>query len=406
MEDINWNLFYLRDNPFMIAPPEDREHLFWAGMPAPKREIAQQLNAARQTATTQVILNRGPFGGGKTHAMRYYSFLEHWPRAKNGVRDTHVFTIATPKQTGNPAGDFYVDVLERIDMSHVREVVRAAIEEVGELQGLRRLKEIAGSDSLARAILMLGQSPNEGSPNGKLFDSTDTAEYNRLLDQYFLEGCTKGDLRKLGLARNIDKAQDQFRVLAAVIHCFIGLIPGREVTNHSRFCLWVDEMEDFVYFTATQYRPFTQGLRDLIDKLPGFFTLFLNFTLTDPEEFETIEIIMGRALVDRITDNIIFSEMTIPQAVKYVDDLIANWRTENTPKAKLSPHFPFEDDALEYILRNLDKRTPRSINKRCSKVAESALRDDKRKSVKPGQIRIDLEFVKSLTAEELEHEFE
>lgn len=403
MEQLNWELFYLKDNPFMVMPPSDSESLVWAGMQEVKQKLEQTLTAAQVTATTQVVLNRGPFGGGKTHAMQYFSFSENLPETNNGVSKTFVLSVATPKQTGKPADDFYVDVIERMDIEQLKNTVRQAVEEVGADNALNRLKEITGSGTLARAICLLGQPEQENGANKKLFD--DRTEQDRLLDQYFLSGCTKQDLRKLGLARNIEKSQDKFRVLAGLISCFIGLKNNRSVADHSRFCLWIDEMEDFVYFTATQYRPFTQGLRDLIDKLPAFFTLLLNFTLTDPEEFETLEIIMGKALVDRVTDNIIFQEMTLAQGVTYVEELLSFWRLDNANGKKLSAQYPFEKDALEYIINNLDKRTPRALNKRCSSIAEKVLLE-RSNNTKPGELKIDLEFVKNFLSNELRQELD
>ena len=403
MEQVNWNLIYLRDNPFMIMPPSDTESLVWAGMQEVKQKIQRILTAAQTTATTQVILNRGPYGGGKTHAMQYFSIPENVPTAKNGVVELRVFTVGTPKQTGKPANDFYVDVIERMDFGNLREIVRREIEDVGTENVLERLKIITGSGTLARAICLLGQPEEENGASKKLFD--DRSEQDRLLDQYFLTGCTKQDLRKLGLARNIEKSQDKFRVLAGLISCFIGLENNRSVSDHRRFCLWIDEMEDFVFFTAPQFRPFTQGLRDLIDKLPAFFTLLLNFTLTDPEEFETLEIIMGKALVDRVTDYIVFQEMTIEQGLNYIEELISHWRDENAEGKNLSPYYPFEKDALEYIIANADKRTPRALNKRCSSIAEKVLQESGGKS-KPGDIKIDLETAKNFLSDELKQELE
>ncbi len=403
MEQLNWNLFYLRDNPFMMTPPADSESLVWAGMHEVKRKLEQTLTAAAVTATTQVILNRGPYGGGKTHAMQYFSISENLPQAVKGVSTVRVLSIATPKQTAKPVDDFYVDLIERMDIEQVREIVRAAIEDVGAETAVERLKDITGSGTLARAICLLGQPEQEKGTNQKLFD--DRTEQNRLLDQYFLSGCTKQDLRKLGLARNIEKSQDKFRVLAGLISCFIGLKNNRSVASHDRFCLWIDEMEDFVWFTGSQSRPFTQGLRDLIDKLPAFFTLLLNFTLADPEEFETLEIIMGKALVDRITDTIIFQEMTVAQGVTYVEELLGYWRLDGANVKAVSSQYPFEKDALEHIITNLDKRTPRSLNKRCSALAEAVLLE-RNKNAKPGELKVNLEFVKNFLSSELRQELE
>lgn len=403
MSALDWHLLLLRDNPFSISPPEEAEDVVWAGLPELKTQIEQKLIEARSSATTQVILNRGPLGGGKTHALRFYSLLDNWPPGSGqNVRDVVVIPVLTPKETGKADKDFYIDVLERLGMAHIRQTVVSALQEVGPEAALAALRRITGSESLAQAIQMLGG--DDGSAQGHLFKVGSRTERNLLLDAYFLDGCTKAELRKLGLARNIDKAQDRFRVLAGLLHCFIGLAPDRQVTTHSRVCLWLDELEDLVYFTAAQYRPFTQGLRDLIDRLPGFFTLLLNFTLTTPQELDEIEIIMGKPLVDRLTDYVIFSEMTLEQALQYVRELLAHWRTTTPAALDLPPLYPFKEDALRYLIENLDKRTPRSVNKRCYNAAMAALRRGVTEG--PGEIWVDLDLVKFMARSELDQEFD
>ena len=404
MSVLDWNLLLLRDNPFSISPPEEAEDVVWAGLPELKNQIEQKLIEARSSATTQVILNRGPLGGGKTHALRFYSLLDNWPPPGSGqrVRDVVVIPVFTPKETGKADRDFYVDVLERLGMARIRQAVISALQEVGPQAGLVALQRITGSESLGRAIQMLGV--DDGPAQGHLFKVGSRTERDLLLDAYFLDGCTKAELRKLGLARNIDKAQDRFRVLAGLLHCFIGLTPDRQATTHRRVCLWLDELEDLVYFTAAQYRPFTQGPRDLIDRLPSFFTLLLNFTLTTPQELDEIEIIMGKPLVDRLTDYVIFSEMTPEQSLQYVRELLAHWRTTPPESLDLSLLYPFKEDALRYLIENLDKRTPRSVNKRCHNAAMAALRQ--RVTETPGEIWVDLDLVKFMARSELDQEFD
>ena len=403
METVNWKLLLLRDNPFSITPPEDPNDLVWAGLPELKQNIQQKLLEAERSSVTQAILNRGPFGGGKTHALRYYSLIYNWPKAGNErVRDIFVVSVPTPKETGKADKDFYVDVLERLGMPRIRQTVATAIREVGTDTAQDILQKLTDSENIARAICMLAKS--DSLVQDELFRARARSERDILLDAYFLDGCSKTELRKLGLARNIDKSQDRFRVLAGLIHCFIGLLPGRDIATHSRFCLWVDELEDLVYFTAAQFRPFTQGLRDLIDRLPNFFSLLLNFTLTEPEELDTIEIVMGKALVDRITDHVIFREMTQSQALQYIQEIMAFWRTEQPETQGLSLFYPFEAEALHYLIETLDKRTPRSVNKRCRNAAVAALRTQHGEV--PGDIRVDLPFVKSIARSELDQEMD
>src|SRR5258708_32146012 len=115
MSSLDWQLVLLRDNPFSVSPPEDPKDLIWAGLHELKEKIEQKLSEARQSAMTQVILLRGPLGGGKTHAMLYYTQLNHWPAVSgSGVRDIFVIPNRLPKETGKADKDFYTDILERL----------------------------------------------------------------------------------------------------------------------------------------------------------------------------------------------------------------------------------------------------------------------------------------------------
>ncbi|HYT44288.1 MAG TPA: hypothetical protein VEP90_18305 [Methylomirabilota bacterium] len=403
MKALNWHLLLLQDNPFSVTPPQDTKDVKWAGMPELKEEIEQKLFQARLSAITQVILCRGPLGGGKTHAMLYYTLLNHWPVVLDpNVRDIFVIPVQLPRETGKADKDFYTDVLERIGMPQIRQAVTKALQEVGEQTGLITLQKITGSESLGKAICMLGSSYDP--VQNDLIKLNTHSERELLLDSYFLDGCTKAELRKLGLARNIDKAQDRFRILAGLFHCLIGLSPDNNIARHNRVCLWIDELEDLIYYTSAQFRPFTQGLRDLVDHIPNFFSMWMNMTLTEPSESYTIEVLMGKPLVDRITDHIIFREMTLSQGLQYVQELMRLWRTQQPEDLGLSPLYPFEEDALRYLIENLDKRTPRSINERCRSVLMIALREEEAND--RGQISINLNFVKGITRLELDKEME
>jgi hypothetical protein len=194
-------------------------------------------------------------------------------------------------------------------------------------------------------------------------------------------------------------------VLAGLFHCFIGLSPSRDAGKHNRLCLWIDEMEALVFFTTAQSRPFTQGVRDLIDRLPSFFTLILNFSLAEPLEFQTIEILMGKALLDRVTSDVIFKEMNMDEAIQYVIEMLEFWRTDDFKSQKYSPTYPFEEEALRYLIENAEKRTPRTINLRCGNVATYVLQN-RRKTQTPGKIKIDLSVVKEYSRSELDQEIE
>ncbi|MCY3724597.1 MAG: hypothetical protein OXG97_20470 [Candidatus Poribacteria bacterium] len=384
---IDWNLACLRENPFAISPPTDPKQTTWAGLKELKGEFKSVFREAKASAPTQVILCRGSIGGGKTHASVFFSSDKNIPETSPSVQNIEVLRVQTPTETGNPAKDFYLDVMEQIGLERIGEAVNKTVKSVGRNVVEQNLRQTMVSGDFVKALLDLGSSPIDGGAGS-------------WLNAYFLGKCTTTELRKLRLNRNIEKTQDYFRVLAGVFRCFTGLSDSTDVTDHNRFCLWIDEMENFIYFTPPQYRPFGQGLRELVDRLPYFFTLFMNFTLTAPEEYEEIELILGGYLTDRITRQIFFHEVKDQEELlQYVRELLAHYRTEGKPKP---PYFPFTEDALRALLSNLQRGTPRDVNKRCRNALMRAF--EKRIFEKGEDSAITPKFVQEMSQEELDKE--
>ncbi|MDE0084878.1 MAG: hypothetical protein OXU23_04135 [Candidatus Poribacteria bacterium] len=385
---IDWSIAGLRENPFTISPPTNPKQAIWAGMDVIKDEFNRVFREAKASAPTQVVLCRGSMGEGKTHASLFFSAGENIPETSPSVQNIEVLRVQTPTETGNPARDFYLDVMEQVGLERIGEMVNKTVESGGVDVFKQTLRQTMVSSDFVNALLGLGVSSFYPNPHP-------------LLSAYFLDKCTTSELRKLSLNRNIEKTQDYFRVLAGVLQCFIGLSESNDVAEHNRFCLWIDEMENFIYFTPPQYRPFGQGLRELVDRLPYFFTLFMNFTLTAPEGYEEIELILGGYLTDRITQDIFFNEMkNQEEMMRYVSDVLSNYRTPEEPK---TPYSPFTEEALGTLMANLQQRTPRNINKRCHRALMRAF--EKGVFEKGKDPAITLDFIQEMSQEELDKEF-
>ena len=385
---VDWNLAGLRENPFTISPPTNPKQVIWAGLDVIKDEFKSVFREAKASAPTQVVLCRGSIGGGKTHASLFFGSDQNMPETSPSVQNIEVLRVQTPTETRNPARDFYLNVMEQIELERIGEAVNKTVESVGRDVVEQNLRQTMVSGDFVKALLDLGSSPIPAGPGS-------------LLNAYFLGKCTTRELRKLGLNRNIEKTQDYFRVLAGVFHCLTGLSESPDVTQHNRFCLWIDEMENFIYFTPPQYRPFGQGLRELVDRLPYFFTLFMNFTLTSPEEYEEIELILGGYLTDRITRQIFFDEVRDPEKLlQYVRELLCHYRPQEKPK---TPYFPFTEEALRVLLSNLQRGTPRDINKRCRNALIRAFEKGIFEEGKDSEITP--KFVQEMSQEELDKEF-
>lgn len=383
-----WNLIFFKADPFDLTPPTDLENVIWAGMSNIKQHFSEIFEVAISSPATQVILNRGTHGGGKTHASLYFSLEKNLPPLSTMGGQVHSIRCHVPNEIGKSDEDFYTTLLDEIGMTYVQKIVQEAVLNLSETQALQSFQRVLGSEEIARAFWLLG--------------TEEASDKHALLRTYFLDGCTRTELRKLGIARNISKAQDRFRILACVLQCLIGLDSTRDPSQHSRVCLWIDEMEDLLYFTPAQFRTLTQGLREMIDRLPNFFTLFLNITLSVPEEYEDIELMLGRAVIDRITDTIYFPELTVDEGIQYVKALINNPQHRDQDILKDLPQtYPFEETALRMLLDDMEIRTPRNINIRCRNVINYAFRDTE---FETGKSIINSVYVRKIEQSELNRE--
>jgi len=224
------------------------------------------------------------------------------------------------------------------------------------------IQNLTESEELGRAIWLLG-----GEEEG---------QSQQLLNVYFLTGLTSSQLLKVSLARNIRSLRDRFRVLSAIIQCFIGLSRDPRPTLHNRVFLWLDEAEDLTLFRAREYTPLSRGLRDLFDSLPRYFTMFINFTFAEPQ-IEPIEVVLGKALMDRVTKYIYFEEPSCDEGVEYVQELLEQYRMDKQEFSSLDlpDTYPFTEDAVATLMEDLSPRTPRSIHRRCHNVVMLAFND-------------------------------
>jgi len=391
---LDWNYVYLKQNPFADTPPRRPEEAVWASLPRLKKQFEDLFVQALATPATQVVLNWGAWGSGKTHAAMYFGLKERlWPLVQEPhVRDVCPIYVRTPKEPAQADQELYRNIVEALRFSNLRKLIRDLIAERGQGETLRLLQDSTSSEPLGKAIWLLGLEPKKRGGQLALFEDEPSEERNQLLESYFFSTCTKRDLKELGLSRGIDSAQDRFRVLGTLLQCIIGFAPTEQVNQHTRLVLWIDELEDLIYFQSRQYRPFTQGLRDLIDRLPNYLTLLMNFTLATGTS-DDVRVVLGEALASRITHQIYFQPLTPEEAYDYILELMRCYRSEDPSSKGLPPTYPFTEDALHTLVETLPPlgRIPRDLNKRCSQVVSQALME--RVITAPGEGIITPEFV-------------
>ncbi len=401
LRSVNWEFALLKQNPFPTTPPRRPEEAVWAGFTELKNQLDSLFVEALTTSRTQVVLNRGEYGSGKTHAAIYFGRPDRLPSPEGRqVEGVWVFYIQTPKEPERADRLLYRSIIEAVRFRRLREVIRDIIAALGSQPALEKLQEVVESETLGRALWLMGHEKSGSQQLSLLGQDGASEEWQRLLEAYFFSQTTRSDLKRLGLSRGIDSARDRFQILGGILQCLMGLGPTEEIERHRRVILWLDELEDLIYYATRQYRPFVQGLRELIDRLPTYFTLMMNFTLAAPEAFEDIATVLGKALLDRVTHHIYFREPTGEEAFDYVCDLMAHYRTEQPEDASLPATYPFEENALRMLIAMLPTRTPRDINQSCAEAVTAALQRGIISA--PGQGMIEKEFLQKLEKECIE----
>jgi hypothetical protein len=172
---------------------------------------------------------------------------------------------------------------------------------------------------------------------------------------------------KLRIRRNIESISDKFQVLSLIFRILSQYNDEGFLLRPRRVFLWIDELESLIYYTSKQFRPFTQAIRSLIDSTPSYLSIIMNFSFSEPSEIQNIEFVIGSALLDRITEKVIFDEAEPEEALRYVSDLFGHFRVDSFANDQ---YFPFNESSLLQIFDLAPRQTglplmPRTINKWC-----------------------------------------
>ncbi len=337
-----FELFNLKDNSFPVTPG-DQGDTPWFGFKALKREFDTAFQRSASETLRLCVLNRGRLGAGKTHAARYFSERQASRRNVGRYLRFLPIVIESPKQPQKAFVDFAGRLFNAITF---RRIVQAA----------ENLRTMTSEEKLFASLLDTTGSEDVATVLSKI------TEANLLPSKTFLLGAGGvKELRDLGLAKRLTSEHEFALAVIGVLHL---LIHGQsnEPGPLSRVILWLDEMEDLVYFPTRYYLPFTQAIREVIDSTSQHFTLLLNFTFSEPEDLPAIENVLGQALMQRVNHHIVFKQ---PTAEDYDDYLLELLKHNRLDQRKCSQTFPFSKEAFDLLIQSAATRTPRFLNKLC-----------------------------------------
>ena len=352
--------FNLKDSAFPVTH-SNQDEIPWFGFNKLKNEFQVILDRSSSEHLRLCVLDRGRLGAGKTHAAKYFSARYSKRKAAGSYFRFIPIVIESPKQPQKAFADFSSRLFDDATFDRI---VRASynLRKLGNAN--KRLLDATGSEDIAAAL-------------SKIDDD------NRLLTRtYLFGGGTAKDLRELGVARRLTRDHDFALAIVGVLYLLIhGQSEERETL--SRIVIWVDEMEDLIYFPTRYYLPFTQGLREVIDRTSSHLTLMLNFTFSEPEDLPAIENVLGQAIMQRVNQHVIFQHPDADEMKAYLLDLLKHNRIEDT---KCSPTFPFTNDAFDLLIKTATLKTPRFLNKLCDGLLRDVQNDPAFDIEKEGEI--------------------
>jgi Cdc6-like AAA superfamily ATPase len=121
MQAMNWKKALLLDNPFVSTPPMPGEEIIWADMSEQKGKLENRLRSALLTSPSSLVLNYGTWGGGKTHAARYFSQETVLKALSNevGIVPPLSIIVNIPRGAKSVIRALYLNILDAIGLWQV-----------------------------------------------------------------------------------------------------------------------------------------------------------------------------------------------------------------------------------------------------------------------------------------------
>jgi hypothetical protein len=330
--------FNLSEDAFPLTPSAHVDES-WYGFKSIKRQYQEYTTLSLENSNRLVVLNRGRFGAGKTHAARFTTKrLSKW-KGNEHYSQALSFIIENPKGQKNAFYELTVRLLDAIDSQLLIQSSRDLVASKGSSQAKQLLRQLTQSEDISEALVSLNDE-------------------NRLSVMGYLRGSsTAKELRLLNVSRKLSQSHDFAAGLVGVLSL---LIHGIQGSKPRRIFLWIDEMEDLIYFSSANYLPFTQALRDLLDRLSKDLSVMANFTFSEPEDLPSIKEVLGGAIMDRVNQHLIMGPPTADEIAEYLTDLLMDNRIN--PELDI----PISESGIARLGELCKGKTPRYVNKACA----------------------------------------
>lgn len=398
MSTTDWEKVRLKDNPFSGTPPVGLEKVIWAGMSRQKELIEKRIKTSLATSPYALVLNWGPWGGGKTHSARYFGQVEVLEdlSAEVGTKKPLFVFVNLPRGSKDVVRDIYLDIVNSIGLKSIQNDLFSVRERLGDKEFLKLINAFIKDEGLASSIALLAYGNNRNGQQNLFPEHQESAFYE--LRRYFSLSASAGEVKSLKLVRPISSTSDILKILTTIFNLLLHSDSSVE-PEYSELILWFDEMEEILSLSGKEQSVLTSLIRDLTDYIPKDLTIFINFTPRPGGDVEDVGIYLTPAVWSRVRDQILFTELNAEEIKEYICEMLnaPHFRPDGFKDQCPERSFPFSEDALQTICEKLEgDGTPRKINEVCSFIMEQALNLG---IFEHRNRRIDVEFIQEVQEE-------
>ena len=316
--------FGLKPNAFHHLVTDDNAHI-WAGMPETKKALGDVVRSALpdDMGASEFVILVGEFGGGKTHAMRYFV---------RQIRD----------ESGFP---FYISKSVQGDKNHFATMFSA-------------LMRGCGDDFFSELGVKISAALGKEQSNLGKYDDAAKAEILKKSGFSAEESDMALRMANDGSRKHLMDIKDD-ALAAATLASLIKVMTtpiGETPAPYPAAYLFIDEMEDMLREKPAPALSFWRACRELVNRIEGRCAMVWGFS----EETAVLDSALPPALLERLTRPYIHTDaLDDTKAKEFVKEFLLKSRLPGFEAPQ--PFYPFTEEAVDFILEREQALLPRRI---------------------------------------------
>jgi|AntRauTorckE5430_2_1112549.scaffolds.fasta_scaffold07219_2 hypothetical protein len=336
----------LKENPFRVTPSNISQEIIWAGFPTLKKDIEKRIKFSSRFSNSNIVLNWGEYGSGKTHAANYFtqkSILQNI----SGEGNVAPFSIKITLPKGkSPVSDLFTNVIDFLDIKDLRG------EFDSEKEDLKKFIQSWTNNNILKAIL------------SAIFLKDDIK--TTVIKSYLYGTISNSELKELNeynILRKINGDEDYIKLLSGIFSCL-----SFDKKIYSSVVLWIDEFEDISLLNNSNINKLNNFVREIINNTPNHFLLFINFTASAMINVEDLSAYLSEAVISRIRNRIEFRLPSTENLKLYLKEILNHFHNEETP----NDYAPFTENGIDEVIDVLGNASLRAYNEAFSILLEIA----------------------------------